>query len=414
MKDSVLFKLAPITVAVWAACFSSSLLAQGQERPLTLTARQTLSLDSNVLQLPVGASPPASYGTGKRGDLISNTSVSGGYVNSFGTQNVSATADLGLVRYANLGRLNRNTYSLGGSLNGDLTPMLYSSFNLSTSRIGTSFANQFSLEPNLTTTLQVGGQLGFRFNPTWSVFGGLDQIKRDNSAVQLASADSRLSGKEVGIRYQPQSGLDGSAVWRQVDAKFPNAQTRDFFGNLLPSAVNNGYQQNQALLRLSYQPNGISSFNGEVGVSSLDYATLSQRNSNGVLLKVNYNYLVSDAWSLTARVGRDSTVVASAFASSVQDTSAGVSASWKPTGRIIVRGNLDLSKRNFNADAGVALGVTANRRDSYLIYGVGGTYELLRNLNLTANLSRYDRSSSISNFSSTGSTVLVGLDLLLR
>jgi hypothetical protein len=414
MKARKLFKLAPVAGALWGVCISSVSFAQGQDRPLTLTVRQTLSFDSNVLQLRDGANPPASYNTGKRGDLISNTSVSGGYINNFGMQNLSANADLGLVRYANLSRLNRDTYALGGNLSGDLNPAVYSSFNLSTSRLGTSFANQFGLEPNLTTSFQIGGQLGFRFNPTWSVFGGLDQITRDNSAVQLAAADSRSSGKEIGLRYQPQSGIDGSLVWRQVDTRFPNAQSRDFFGNLLPSAVNNGYQQNQAIVRLNYQPNGISSLSGEVGVSSLDYSALPQRNTNGLLLKLNYNYLVSDAWSLGARLGRDSTVVASAFASSVQDTSAGLSANWKPTGRISVRGNIDLSKRNFNADAGVALGVTANRRDSYLVYGVGGSYELLRTLNLTMNVSRYDRSSNIANFSSSGSTAMLGLDFLLR
>jgi Putative beta-barrel porin 2 len=414
MKDKVLFKLAPITLAVWSACFSSLIFAQGQERPLSLSAKQTLSFDSNALQLPSGVSPPASYGTGKRSDIISNTSVSGGYVNSFGTQNLSANADLGLVRYANLGRLDRNTYALGASLNGDLGPAIYSNANLLTSRIGTVFANQFGVDPNLTTTFQLGGQLGYRFSPTWSVFGGLDQIKRDNSAAQLAASDSRSTGKEVGVRYQPQSGLDGSLVWRRVDFKFPTAQSQDFFGNLLPSSVNNGYQQNQALLRLSYQPNGIGSLIGEVGVSSLDYEALPQRNSNGLLLKVSYNYMVSDAWNLSALLGRDSTVVASAFSSSVQDTNAGFSANWKPTGRIGVRANLDLSKRNFNADAGVALGVTSNRKDTYLTYGLGGSYELLRNLNLTMNLTRYDRSSNISNFSSAGSTAMIGLDLLLR
>jgi Putative beta-barrel porin 2 len=414
VKDMTLFKIAPIAAAVWGLCWSSVSFAQGQERPLSFTARQSLSYDSNVLQIPSGGSLPASYGTTKRSDVISNTSVLGGYVNSFGTQNLSATADLGLVRYANLSRLNRNTYSLGGTLNGDLGPAVYSSLNLLTSRLGTSFANQFGLEPNLTTTFQVGGQLGYRFSPTWSVFGGLDQIKRDNSAPQLAAADSRSSGKEVGLRYQPQSGLDGSMVWRQVDTKLPNAQTRDFFGNLLPSAVNNGYQQDQAVIRLSYQPNGISSLNGEVGLSRLEYSSLTQRNSNGLLLKLNYNYLVSDAWSLSARVGRDSTVVASAFASSVQDTNAGVSASWKPTGRIGVNGNIGVSKRDFNADAGVALGSTSNRRDTFLTYSVGGSYELMRNINLTANISRYDRSSNIAAFLSTGSTLLLGLDLVLR
>jgi hypothetical protein len=388
-------------------------LAQGLERPLTLSARQQFTFDSNALQLRDGARPPASYGT-ERNDRISTTSIGATYQDSFGTQSIILRGELGTTKRANFGLLDSTTYGLSASQSGDWNPAIYSTLNVNLSRVNTSLANQLALEPNLTSSLTLGGSVGYRFDPTWSVFLGLDQTKRDNSSVLLAQSDTRQTGKELGARYQPQSGLDGSVVWRRVDVRFPNAQTIDLFGNALPGAVDNSYQQNQLLLRTTYQPTGISTLSGEIGYSSTDYAALSQRNSGGLVFRVNYNYSLSDAWDISSRLSRDNTTAASAFASSVLTTSAGFSAVWKATGRTSVRGNLEWVTRDFSQDAGVAQGLTSNRKDTSRNIGVGANYELLRSLYLTANYLKYSRGSTISTYSMGGHSLALGLDFTVR
>jgi hypothetical protein len=406
-------KINRIVVTFLAVVLPSVAIAQGLDRPLGLNARQQITFDSNALQLRDGARPPAAYGT-ERNDRILTTSVGAAYQDSFGTQSVTARGDLAYTNRSNFGLLDSTTYGLGATQTGDWNPAVYSTLNVNLSRVNTSLANQFAVEPNLTTALVIGGSVGYRFDPTWSMFLGLDQTKRDNSSAQLAQSDTRLAGKELGVRYQPLSGIDGSLVWRRVDVRFPNAQTVDLLGNALPSAVNNTYQQNQYLFRTTYQPTGISTLSGEIGYSSTSYAALSQRNSGGLILRGNYNYAVSDAWEIVSKLSRENTVAASAFASSVLTTSAGFSAIWKATGRTSVRANIDWIIRDFSQDAGVAQGITANRKDTSRNFGVGANYELLRSLSLTANYLKYSRGSSIATYSMGGHSLGVGLDFNIR
>jgi Putative beta-barrel porin 2 len=406
-------KINYIAVLVLAVVLPSVAVAQGQDRPLGFNARQQFTFDSNALQLREGARPPAAFGT-ERNDRISTTSVGAAYQDSFGTHSVTARGDLANTKRSNFGLLDSTTYGLSATQSGDWNPAVYSTLNVNLSKVNTSLANQLAVEPNLTTSLVFGGTLGYRFDPTWSVFLGLDQTKRDNSSALLAQSDTRLSGKELGVRYQPLSGIDGSLLWRRVDVRFPNAQTVDLLGNALPSAVSNTYQQNQYLFRTTYQPSGISTLSGEIGYSSTSYAALSQRNSGGLILRATYNYAVSDAWEIVSKLSRDNSVAASAFASSVLTTSAGFAAIWKATGRTSVRANIDWITRDFSQDAGVAQGITANRKDTSRNFGVGANYELLRSLNLTANYLKYSRGSSIATYSMGGHSLGVGLDFNIR
>jgi hypothetical protein len=414
---SVLLKLpgnVSIVSAALCAAFSSGTAAQSLERPLTLTARQSFAHDSNVFQLNSSSPPPAIYGTSKKGDSISTTSLGLAYGNSFGTQNFSLSTDVSRVQYANLDQLNRTIYQLAGRLDGDLSPVFYHGLNVGSSRLGTLFANQSGFSPNLVASQNVGLTLGFRFNPTWSTFVGVDRTNRENSALGFQASDTKIAGKEIGLRYQPQSGIDVSGVIRNVSNSFSAAQIFDSLGNPLPIAVSNNNDQRQFFMRVNYQPNAISSLTTEIGRSSVSYDSLAQRNSSGLLLRTTYNYALSEAWNLSAKLARDTSVAGSAFASNIINTNVGVAANWKATARTSFRVNYDFSRRDFKDDPSVVLGSGVRRKDSLSTFGMGTSYELLRTVNLNMVFAHNSRLSNIAAFQSNSNTLTLSADWTLR
>jgi Putative beta-barrel porin 2 len=409
-------KAARICFAITA--FGPSLLqmanAQDAERPLSFFAKQTFSSDSNVLQRPSGATAPANLGGGGLGDQIYGTNLGVAYRNVFGQQNVNLSADIGKTTYSKFSSFSRTNYRLSGQLNGDLNPAVYASVGLSSNRVGTTIANQFGLSPNANTSHQLTGSMGYRFDPTWSIFAGLDETRIDNSSTALSAADTKNSGRETGLRYQPQSGLDASIVLRQTSVRYPNSQSLDLFGNVLSTQINNGFKSSQALFRVNYRPTGISSVSSEIGYSTLDFKNLSERNSSNLIFKLDYAYQFSDALSFTVAGNRGNSVPSSAFASPILSTGLSLSSNWQVTGRTSFRANVDYGQRDFRDDAGVSLGLTPARKDNITSIGVAANYELLRNLKASVGASRFSRSSNIAAFSSSGHVVTLGLDLAIR
>jgi hypothetical protein len=320
---------------------TTNVMAQGLDRPLVLGVRQSFAFDSNTLQTSPTVANPSQYGTSKKSDQISTTAVRLAYQNTFGTQAVDLTGEIGLVRYANLTLLNRTTDSLSLRWNSDWAPWFYTQFDGGTSKTAANFANQLGLDPNSSRVQSGGATFGFRFTPVWSTFARFDEVKRDNASTSLFVGNLRTSGREAGLRYQPQTGIEGSVLFRKAETTFPNPQTQSLSGANLGSAFDNSFSQRQLLGRVSYQPTGISSFTGEVGVSSSDYKQLSQRNGTGLVGKIQYSYAISDVWNLSAKVGRDQSATTTVFASNVVDNSLSLGLSWKPTARIGFRSSID-------------------------------------------------------------------------
>jgi Putative beta-barrel porin 2 len=392
----------------------SGALAQSSERPLSLGVQQTIAFDSNLFRLSDSTSVPPSSGLKSRSDQISNTAMTLGYANSFGSQNVSVAANIGAIRYADFSRGNRNVYGISAKVNGDLNRAVFAGLDLGQNRNASAFADQQGLSPNLISTSSLGLTLGYRLNPTWSIVSKVDATIIENSAQDLAASNRRLQGKEVGLRYSPESGLDGSFVLRRTNVKSQNSQLTDFFGNALPSSVNNGFEQNTVLFRLNYQPAGLSRFNGELGYAQIDYTSLTQRDSGGLRFKISYDYSYSDALSFRTTAGRDTTSTGTAFSSNVQNDTLGLSMSLAATPRVRLLANVDYIRRNFAADGAVALGVAPTRVDTINALGMSLNYELLRNLNISAGYSRTNRTSTFSQFEYSGNIFTIGANLVLR
>lgn len=393
---------------------SGTAFADDLTRPLTYSLSQSFVRDSNVFRLgdnvAVPANPVIGPQGGPRGDTIGRTSVGINFNNTTGTQVVTLGANLDFTRYQRYSYLNRNGYGISGAWQADLDSAWYASANLSSAKANTEFLNQFGLASNSATTSTLGGKVGYRFTPTWSVFSGLTAIKIGNSAGVSQAANTSQRLLEAGAKYDPGTGLNGELLLQRRSLDYANRQIFDAFGNTLPSSVDNSFNATQLMARASYQATGQSSFTGQIGYSNQRFNTLTQRDSSGLLFGVTYRYLYSDTFNVGLRLNRDIAGDQSSFSSPVQSTRAGFDASWKATGRITVLGSFDADRRKFSADPGVILGTNNLSADRSKTLALNARYELFRTVNLTAGLQRVSRSANVASIPFSSNIASLAVD----
>jgi Putative beta-barrel porin 2 len=382
--------------------------AVAASRPLTYRAGQEFILDSNVLRLANGQPPPASYGSGDRGDTISRTYVGFTYSNVIANQNVKLDFNLDTRKHSNFSSLDRNTYGLVGSVGGNFDRSWYYSAGLDLSNSAGDFINQIGFEPNAVRGFGFNTRVGYRFTPTWSVYVAQNEANRTNSATSLRSADTDQSTVELGLRFEPGSAMNAEIGFSQRTVKFPNRQRFDALGNPLPLTISNNFQADQLIARVSYAPTAQSSFSGNLGFGNTRFDELTQRNSNNVLFGVDYRYAFSDVANFGVQFARDLGSSSSSFTSPVLSTRFGIRANWNPTGKVMVTGDVTTNNRRFTSDPSNFTTTNSLKEDRLRSMGIAAQYTLARTLNINLGISRQTRSANLSNFSYSGTLLNLG------
>jgi hypothetical protein len=413
-------KLTPIAFGViaalaWFALATKNASAQAdanaEKRPLSISFGQTISQDSNVFRLPSTTAVPAIYGNSSKSDIVSRTYGAVGYDNIISKQQIQLRADLDLRRYNTYSQLNRNIYGLSAAWNGNIDRSIYGSANIGYNSTATEFFDQTGLSNNQIKTQQLGATLGYRFTPTWSVFTRFDLVNRENSASTLQTGNIESTTFELGARFEPASGLSGEISARKRSVDYPNSQTVFISG--VPTSFSNSFVSDQVVAKISYAPNAISSFSGQLGATRLNFDQLTQRNTSGYLANFKYNYRFSDALNLGATLSKDVANDAVSFSSPITVTRMGLDASWRPTGRISVGASFFNTKRDFSSDPGVIAGTNLLTSDRIQASSVTGRYELLRTVFLTAGLTRQSRSAPVASAIFNNTLVTIGVDFRL-
>ena len=395
--------------------------AQEAERPLSYSLSQTFTRDSNIFRLGDSTllapqllnSPLIAPLSAQRADTISRTSLGASYGNTMGTQTFSLNAGLDFSRYSRNSRLDSTGYSLMGNWYGDLDRAWYAAVNASIQSSRTDFNNQNGLALNIANTSNLGGKIGYRFSPTWSVFSGLGATRTRNSADSVSTANTSQAMVDAGVKYDPGTGLSAELFVQHRAVSYPNRESVDLIGNLIASLVDNSYNTNQLVGRINYQVTGQSRLSADVGVSDVRFKAYPLRDTTGLVLGLNYRYTYSDALELGARINRDLGGDQSSFASPVQSNRFALDASWRATGRISVLSNYSFNSRKFSADTGAILGTNQLTSDQLRTAGITARYELFRTVNLSAGWLLSSRSADAAGLAYRGNTISLGVDVKL-
>lgn len=385
-----------------------------QERPFGIAVRQSATYDSNVLRLPAGIAPPPGSGLSSRGDWFSATSLSADYANTFGAQYVRASIDFTALRFQNLADRDSNAYTVRGNWNGDLGRAWFVAADASRSRFLVALVNQPGLERNDRTVHTLGLSLGRRLTTNWSLVGRTDYTDISNSAASFRQTDRRIRGVEAGVRYQPQSGIEASVVFRRVDGSSPVAQRADVLGFPVFQPVDTSFTQDQVVVRGRYVVTGKSTFDGEAGLSRLSFNAPQLTGFSGVLFGASYNYALSDVLALSATARRDLTNTAVAFAAPVDQWSLVLGATWHLTGRTSVSAAIEARRLNFFAEPSAVALDRSNRVDDLRSVSLNVSYELLRTVFLTGSLQRFERRSTFAGLNTSANIATVGAEWRFR
>ncbi|HRO58627.1 MAG TPA: outer membrane beta-barrel protein [Burkholderiaceae bacterium] len=375
-----------------------SSLSAVEPRPLSLTVRQAFEYQSNLFALPDSV-PPASRGL-EGSDVISRTSLRLGYDNLIDGQDVSLWAELGHNDYRDFDALDHFAWSLGGRWAWQVGRQWYGTLRAGTQRFLNAFENQSVPLPNFVRLNTLGASAGYRFDPRWSAYLGVDHLARDNSEQVLEQNDLREDGYELGLRFQPpESATDVSVVARYVDGDFPNRQRFDSVGEALPAPVDNAYSDRSLLLRMSLAPSAASRLLGEVGWTRRGFDTLGQRDFSGVTGGVVWHWQPLEALGTEFYLRRSlgpHDLASSNFVDAVQT---GVLVNWRPTGKLLFSARAGWEKNDYDGDPATAVGAQPQREDRQHSYGVSISWQLLRSALLSVDYSRLDRRSNRAAFS---------------
>jgi hypothetical protein len=400
----------------WGSALSQELQdysAVAANRPLTYRAGQEIIFDSNAIRLAGGQAPPAVYGVRDRSDTISRTFAGFTYNDAVASQNLRVDLNVDARVYSNFSALSRNTYSLIGSLSGNIDRAWYYGVGLNVSSSAGDFANQFGFEPNATRSIGFDARVGYRFSPTWSIYLSQSATDRTNSAVSLSGADTSQDATEIGLRFEPGSAINAEIGVSNRAVKFPNRQRFDSLGNPLTLPVSNSFQADQLVARVSYAPTAQSSSTGNVGFGNTRFDELTQRNSNNVLFGLDYRYAFSNVTEFGIQYARDLGGGALAFTSPVLSNRFGVRATWKPTGKISLTGDVSTTNRRFTSDPSTLTTTNSLRADTLRTVSLIGQYEMSRAVRFNAGFSTQTRSANLSNFSFSGRLLTVGITINL-
>ena len=383
--------------------------SQNLARPLSYRFGQEFLIDSNILRLPDGQPVPLAYLGKGRGDTVYRTYGGISYANIIANQNLQVDLNLEIRQYANFSSLSRNSIGLSGSIGGDLDRAWYYDVSLTASDTAGDFVNQNGLDANTLRSLGVSTRLGYRFTPTWSTYGVLRASQRINSAQSLSSADTSQNSLEVGLRFDPGSGINAELGLSHRNVDYTNRQTFDALGNRLPLRVSNSFTSDQIVGRVNYQPTGQSKLTGSVGLGSTRLDELTQRNASSFLFGFDYRYVFSGLAEMGVQVSRDLAGDALSFSSPVIGTRVGVDATWRPTGRLALTGELKTNSRRFSSDPSVVLGTNILNADKVLTTSLVAQYEFSRTIRMVGGFTRQSRESDSKNFVFTSNAISLGI-----
>jgi len=385
--------LGAVTAHAQPALFPQSDIVADQADTLRLGVGANLEYHSNLFAAP----------SNERSDTSLRVPLSVIYNRDFGRQQLSLDAQATPIKYFSNSELDYVGYSAGGRWDVELGRPLYTQLEARFDRFRTPFSSTFV--ENLEKRSLLRALAGFRFTPSWSVFGALDQNTLDNSASVQRQNDYTFRGYEGGFRYEPGNATDVDFFYRRTDGEYPNRQVIDSNGNVLPGGIDNAFTQDAFLGRLVYRPSNETRIIGTAGFTKRDYATLPERNFSGVTL----GGIVEWAWTgsviMRVNVLRDIVPDTSVNASYAEIQRIALEPSIRVTGRTTLIPIASWERRNYTGDPGFVISGAPERRDTLTRLGLEARYEFARAVFFNGFAWAQRRSSNYSQFEFTDTVI---------
>ena len=341
--------------------------AAGLDPPLSIDAALDLEYHSNVFRIADG---PA--------DTVARALLGLRFEREFSLQRLSLTAFITPVKYFEQSAYDYLGYGVAALWDIEVGRPVFGQLAVRLARDQTPFDLIGLAQNNLQDLRMARGLLGWRITQAWAVIGAIDTWSSDNSLDSQKPANYTRTGMEAGVRYLPGGALEMDIVWRHESARYPNRQVFDSVGNLLPAAVDNAYDQDTPLARVSYRPSDATRITGMAGYTRRRYENVPQRDFSGVTGGIDAEWPATAAFLLRGSILRSIEVVELSSANYIDVRSLNFRPVWQLSGRSTLEPLVGVAGRRYLGDPGFVVSGSPVRVDRLREAGLRLRYDLGR------------------------------------
>lgn len=246
-----------------------------------------------------------------------------------------------------------------------------------------------------------------RITPSWSIVGGIDQVRVTNSATAYLPGNFTTNGTEVGLRFAPGTGTELEFMARSTRGKYDYLQVTDFLGQNLGTPVDNSFKESEVFARLRVRPSEDSLIGGRLGFLNRKYDQFSQRDFSGPTAELNVNWRPGGGFFMDTSLDRSIALPGVFTANYIDITRLRIQPRVVLTGKVSMTGALEYSTWDYKGDSLVA--ATTTRKDTLTLLQVGLAYEFSRAITFNADVRQERRTSNIVGADFTNNVLIGGV-----
>lgn len=390
-----------------AAGVSSQAVAQGQgqglgqpvqvQDVLTFQAGADLTYEDNVFLLPDGANPSAIFGDTSRSDTLINGLFGVKFDRDVSLQRFTVSGQILPVKYINYSQFDYIGYDFDANWAWAIGRPWFGTLGVNIGQVASSFSDVRQSEKNLQRSNRLYFTGGLRLTPSWALIAGIDNTTLTNSTAAQESSDQDFTGLEFGARYAPGTGTELALVYRRTDGEYPNRQVVDAGGGVLGTPVDNGFVQDQFLLRAQYKPNEDARIFGEVGLTKRSFDNLTERDFSGPTARLTYEFRPGGRFFMAADLIRDIASQEVLTANFVDTNRISLRPSFRMTGKITLNLDLSYAQLKYDGDPGFVASTAEVREDEITTIGLRADWQYARNVVFNVGFVTRERDSNFIN-----------------
>lgn len=391
-----------------AVCFSfflleTSLAIAGQGDLFNFVLGGNVIYDSNLFRLPDGVTPSSTSGNSQRSDIINTTSAVFSLDKEYSLQAFHADYRITSNKYQNFNFLDYDAKAYNLAWYWSLSPEFTGTLSKTQNQSLITFEDNRSLTQVILTT--ENNNIDFDYSPhnIWHVIGGYSEKSSKNSQTFLEQASNKTKNIEGGLKYVFGSQSFISLVFRDTTGEYLG-QAIDFV-----NLRDNGFNRQDEIIKGIWVLSGKSNINFQLANADYKSNNFAARDFSGLYGSVAYEWDILPKTTLVFNLRRSLEPYITATSSYANTDSLGLAPVWNISSKLILKSNLDISKRDF---LGLLPSYTGDpRSDKTIRYGMNLSWTPRSYISTTFGLQHQERDSNFNNFDYSDNTMSLSAQL---
>jgi len=347
--------------------------------------------DDNVFRLSEASDPAAVLGSSSKGDTYTTTSLGFRLDLPVRRQRFLAGVRWNQHRYDQYSVLDFTDHD-GQAIwkwqaGNDLAGELGYTETLELASLANIQGNAQSSTPNPLKTQRNFLNAAYMLTPRWRLRGEVSREEQSNTV--FTENDIGINGADLTASYVTPADNQVGLNLRVADGNFPNGQT------VGTEVIDNDYRQRTIAAVLDWILTGHSRMNARAGWINRNYEQLSERDFDGPMYRVAYEWTPTGKFILNAIAQRDISTDEQVNTSFAYVRSVTLYPTLRLTEKFDLSGGLEWGRRDYLGDPQLVL-TGATRTDRVRTTGLAATYRLVRPVTLEMRWRHESRSSTFA------------------